>query len=102
MDIIQPRLIVAFGNQDIVSSYYYLRKKAGFPEQIEKPANHGKYRIKYFNGYIEGRETHVLGLPHLSRYCVHNGTKDDIINGLVSGILSEIDAAKLTLQKLEI
>ncbi len=87
LDIIQPRIIIAFGNQDKLSPFHFLRHKAGFPTLKERLANHGKYyRIKYFKGTIEGRETIVLGLPHLSRYCIYNGNKDVIINEIFAEI----------------
>lgn len=82
LDIIQPRIIIAFGNQDKLSPFHFLRQKANFPQIQERTANHGKYRIKNFTGIIEGRTTHVLGLPHLSRYCIYNGNKDEILTGI--------------------
>jgi hypothetical protein len=72
MRIVQPRLILAFGNSS-VSPYAYIHNRCRDDRSITKaeesqPAGHGKWRIKRFRAEFDGRATSVVGLPHLSRY----------------------------------
>lgn len=82
LDVIEPKLIIAFGNQDKLSPFSYIHKIAGNPKTKEEHAFHWKYRIKYFTGDIEGRKTHVLGLPHLSRYTVYKDEHETELTGM--------------------
>lgn len=66
LELVQPKLIIAYGNSN-VSPYGYLRAMfEGEEEQI--PSGHGNWKVKGFNCSIGGRPTYVAGVPHLSRY----------------------------------
>ena len=67
IDIVQPRLIIAFGNGKQSSPYSFL--KAIFEgEEQSFDAGHGKMLCKGFETNIDNRRTYIAGLPHLSRY----------------------------------
>jgi len=66
LNIIKPKLIIAFGNSE-VSPYGYLHAMFGGDEEYF-PSGHGNWSIKGFNCEINGRSIYVAGLPHLSRY----------------------------------
>jgi hypothetical protein len=66
LGVVQPKLIIAFGNSN-QSPYGYL--KAMFEgEEESMPSGHGNWRVKGFHCQIDGRSVYVAGLPHLSRY----------------------------------
>jgi hypothetical protein len=74
MRIVQPRILLAFGNGSI-SPYAYLLTKhlqrtGAYPFEQTTPADHGDWRCKAFHTVLEGRQLRVLGLPHLSRYTI--------------------------------
>ena len=64
--IVQPKLIVAFGNS-AKSPYSYLRSIFGGSGK-EFPSGHGNWALKGFESTLNGRDIYVAGLPHLSRY----------------------------------
>lgn len=66
LDIIQPKLIIAFGNSG-VSPYGYMQSMFGGLEDII-PSGHGSWSAKGFECCINGKSVYVAGLPHLSRY----------------------------------
>lgn len=64
--IVQPRLILAFGNSG-VSPFGYLHSRFR-PERVEAvAAGHGNWRCL---GFTLPNETRVVGVPHLSRYAI--------------------------------
>ncbi|MDQ5904341.1 MAG: hypothetical protein QG672_1934 [Pseudomonadota bacterium] len=70
IDIVRPRLILAYGNSDM-SPYRYLQKMfAGVEDDVASlpAARHGNWRVRGFVATISGQETYVAGLPHMSRY----------------------------------
>lgn len=86
LDVIQPKLIIAYGNSD-KSPYEYLHCKLNSIKKDDEPshdADQGNYRIKGFKGTLDGRDTYVLGLPHLSRYWVNNDKKYGAIGEFLS------------------
>jgi uracil-DNA glycosylase len=64
--IIQPRLILAFGNSSF-SPYAYLHWRYG-GEQTQVDSGHGTWKLKGFHTRIADKRVFVAGLPHLSRY----------------------------------
>ncbi|WP_026344714.1 hypothetical protein [Oceanimonas smirnovii] len=66
IDIVQPKIILTFGNSAI-SPYGYLKSVYGGEEDVA-PSGHGNWMIKGFKTKINGRPVYVAGLPHLSRY----------------------------------
>ena len=66
LSIVKPKLIITFGNSEI-SPYSFLNSVLGGEEE-SFPAGHGNWRLKGFNGEINGHPVYVAGLPHLSRY----------------------------------
>lgn len=66
LEIVQPKLIIAFGNS-AYSPYKYLHKRFGGKEESTS-SGHGTWKIKGFHCHINGRPVYVAGLPHLSRY----------------------------------
>lgn len=70
IEIVRPRLILAYGNSE-VSPYRYLHNIVGGIEDnisILPDAMHGNWRVRGFATNIAGQQTYVAGLPHLSRY----------------------------------
>ena len=66
LNIIKPKLIIAFGNSE-VSPYGFLHTMLGGDEEYF-PSGHGNWSIKGFRCEINGRFIYVAGFPHLSRY----------------------------------
>jgi hypothetical protein len=64
--IVQPKLVIVFGNSD-VSPYGYLHAMIGGKEEYV-PSGHGNWNAKGFQSRINGKAVYVAGLPHLSRY----------------------------------
>ncbi|UTM02915.1 uracil-DNA glycosylase family protein [Alcaligenes sp. NLF5-7] len=67
LGIVQPSLIVAFGNSGL-SPYNYIYSLYGGTPQEYQLAGHGDWNLKRFQTSINGRTTTVIGLPHLSWY----------------------------------
>jgi uracil-DNA glycosylase len=67
LEIVRPRLILAFGNSN-PSPFSYLRDKHRPRTVTTFPSGHGKWKCAAFttNGGL-----HIVGLPHLSRYAVN-------------------------------
>jgi hypothetical protein len=66
IDIVKPRLIIAFGNS-CASPYFYLHDMLN-GKQTYAPSGHGNWLLKGFHTNIAGQGVFVAGLPHLSRY----------------------------------
>jgi hypothetical protein len=77
LKIVQPKIIIAFGNSNI-SPYDYLQKKhfeiqKEWPKYLnDKNAGHRNWKCKGFNFDIGYLKCLVIGLPHLSRYDITN------------------------------
>ena len=66
LEIINPKLIITFGNSN-VSPYNFLRSMYnGIEETIS--SGHGNWKVKGFSTTINNKEVYIAGLPHLSRY----------------------------------
>ena len=72
IEIVQPKLILTFGNSRLHSPFGFLKSlyceepdKSNFEEIA---SGHGKWKCYGFKTNINGRETSVIGLPHLSYY----------------------------------
>lgn len=78
LGIVQPKLIITFGNSKI-SPYSYLHSKFGSKEDHSKddciPSGHGNWNAKGFQCKINGNNVYVAGLPHLSRYSPKDKTQ---------------------------
>ena len=66
INIVQPKLIIAFGNS-AVSPYGYLQSMLGGKAEYF-PSGHGNWSIKGFRCKINRLPVYVSGIPHLSRY----------------------------------
>lgn len=67
LEVVRPKLILAFGNSG-VSPYNYLLQKLGGREDPPAESGHGSWKLKGFATTLEGRPIYVAGIPHLSRY----------------------------------
>ncbi len=66
LNIVQPKLIIAFGNSK-TSPFGYMHSMFGGDVEYF-PSGHGDWSLKGFNCQIGGRSVYIAGLPHLSRY----------------------------------
>lgn len=66
IEIVKPKMIIAFGNSDY-SPYAFLRSMFGGMEET-MPSGHGTWKLKGFQCRVSDRPTYVAGLPHLSWY----------------------------------
>lgn len=89
LKIIKPKIIIAFGNSE-TSPYQHLKNIAQELQEEKQEdipeSGHGKlYKCKSFTGKIEGRDTTVIGLPHLSIYSLwtENDKKKCVLNWMV-------------------
>ncbi len=65
LKLVQPKLIIAFGNS-AVSPYAYLRRRLHGSTEETFPSGHGSWPCRLFRS----ADIRVVGLPHLSRYAV--------------------------------
>ena len=72
LKIVQPKVIIVFGNSENDSPYQYLRKKFRAKTTGTIMTGHGKNKAKYFNFKLNGDDCCVIGLPHLSRFSISN------------------------------
>lgn len=68
IEIVQPKVIVTFGNSG-KSPYQFLRKKFSTGTEQCFPSGHGTWECITF---VCPNGARVFGLPHLSRYAVNN------------------------------
>lgn len=67
IEIVQPKLILTFGNSSI-SPYGYLKTLLGATREETMQAGHGNWSVCSFRSLHQGRPILVVGMPHLSRY----------------------------------
>lgn len=84
LNIVQPSMIVAYGNGSN-SPYNFIHSRYG-GDQDYIPSGHGDWNIKRFKILINGRPTTVIGFPHLSYY--HPQTKAGIKDWLKANPLA--------------
>ena len=78
IEIVQPKLILTFGNAlKSASPYFFLKSLLGGDEIEPIKAGHGNWECRGFEAKINGRKTIIIGLPHLSYY---NPDKPNIID----------------------
>lgn len=79
LELIQPRLIMTFGNGG-KSPYRYLRDKWLQDSTTEKcfRAGHGDWECRAFCTKVCAQTAWILGLPHLARYGIIG--KNDVVN----------------------
>jgi hypothetical protein len=65
LDIVQPKLVVCFGNS-FESPYTFLCQKLRATDEDTFPSGHGKWQCRV----SRSSQMRVAGLPHLSRYAV--------------------------------
>ncbi|MGF1733713.1 hypothetical protein [Photobacterium kasasachensis] len=68
LDIVKPKLILTFGNSETSASPYFFLKSLFSGEETRIKAGHGDWVCKGFKTQISGRDTFIVGLPHLSYY----------------------------------
>ncbi|EOB2031366.1 hypothetical protein ACIRCE_003710, partial [Vibrio cholerae] len=68
LEIVQPKLIITFGNSETSASPYFFLKSLLKGEEESIPSGHGGWVCKSFTTKINNRITCVIGLPHLSYY----------------------------------
>lgn len=77
LSIVEPRLILVYGNSGF-SPFGYLHSRFG-GEVRHQAAGHGDWNLKAFKTTIDGRETAVVGLPHLSLYDPTSPKRADLV-----------------------
>jgi len=87
LKIVEPKLIIVFGNGESNSPYSYLKRNYGIQDNnIDlKPIENNNLNAKSFTFELNGRKTHVVGLPHLSRFPIKN---DEIYSWIQNKIKS--------------
>jgi hypothetical protein len=69
IEIVQPKIIIAFGNGVEISPYQFVKEKiSDCNDEKAIYAGHGNYQCRSVSVNIEGRNITLIGLPHLSRY----------------------------------
>ena len=70
LDLVRPKLIIAFGNGEKDSTYAYLRNLLEGQEEHPSPrqAGHGNWSLKGWKTHWRGQPMYVAGIPHMSRY----------------------------------
>ena len=88
--IVQPKVIVAFGNSGI-SPYAYLRQRLSSSPDEVFPSGHGTWMCRSFDGVVNGNQVTVVGLPHMSRYSPMNREGlSEWLRGKAGAALSEL------------
>ena len=67
--IVDPKYIIAFGNSR-VSPFQFIKDKYPLDKKGSIHSGHGQWKCYWYTGEIEGKERHLIGLPHLSRYYI--------------------------------
>lgn len=68
LDVVRPKLILAFGNS-ARSPYAYLKGRFGDSREDEIHAGHGNWKVKGCSLLVrEGQRIYLAALPHLSYY----------------------------------
>ena len=72
INIVQPKILLVFGN-GIISPYNYLQRKhneqfSKWPQDKMVPSGPSKWVCRSFQTTLEGKKRVVIGIPHLSRY----------------------------------
>lgn len=81
LNIVNPKVIIAFGNGNAKSPYSYLKK---FVYDIKEkdllfPSGHGTWKCKAFRVNNDSELKMVIGLPHLSRYKIDAEKHSNVI-----------------------
>lgn len=77
LSIVEPRLILVYGNSGF-SPYGFLHSRYG-GEQCFMNSGHGNWNLKAFKAKINGRDTAVIGLPHLSKYDPTSSSRSNLV-----------------------
>ncbi|MBG9997230.1 hypothetical protein I6F50_19550 [Pseudoalteromonas sp. NZS127_1] len=80
IEIVKPKVILTFGNAKHLSPFGFLKSMYYDENNLDTfeaiPAEHGKWECYGFKTKFNGRQTAVIGLPHLSYY---NPNKEKIL-----------------------
>ena len=86
LDIVQPSLVITFGNSER-SPYAFLRDKLPHRAGEETcDSGHGTWKCRGFEGEWRGKRLYVAGLPHLSRYSPlrdAENVREEVLNWLL-------------------
>jgi hypothetical protein len=69
LKLVDPKFLIVFGNSDI-SPFQYILDNYQLKKMDIIPSGHGKWKCYWYKGIIEGKERHLIGMPHLSRYYI--------------------------------
>ena len=74
LKIVEPKIIIVFGNGEYDSPYAYLKKKYKIKkDDIECiKTGHGNYNAKSFTFELNNKKCCVVGIPHLSIFIIKN------------------------------
>lgn len=71
INIVDPRCFIVFGNSEI-SPFSYMKAKYNLEISESINSGHGNWSCHSCVGLIEGKKRVLIGVPHLSRYCIVN------------------------------
>jgi len=77
LDVVQPKLVIAYGNGPESAYAYLYHKLQRRSVDDPMPAGHGKTQCRTFIAERNGRVLRVLGLPHPSRFILRTGDTGD-------------------------
>jgi hypothetical protein len=78
LSVVQPRVVITFGNGEAESPYAFLRHKLRPVAELQPVlVGHGKAACKAFTARSQGRELRVLGIPHPSRHSLRVDSGDE-------------------------
>lgn len=77
LDVVQPKLVIAYGNGSESAYTYLYRKLQRIAVDDPLPAGHGKTQCRSFTAERNGRRLRVVGLPHPSRFVLRTGDAGD-------------------------
>lgn len=89
LGIVQPKLIIAFGNSSISPYRYLFHKFNSNNNEDILESGHGSWKCRGFEASIARRKVYIAGFPHLSRYSPFdkNGDIRDSLITWLKGVL---------------
>jgi hypothetical protein len=92
--IVQPKVLLVFGNSGSKSPYgVLLRRAKKILSEKACYSGHGSWDCKSFISEIEGRVRTVIGIPHLSRYDVIGNERRPAVNWIKKQIGEALKSA---------
>ena len=83
INIVDPMCFIVFGNSEI-SPFSYMKTKYNLEINDSISSGHGNWLCHSCTGIIEGKNRVLIGVPHLSRYCITYHV--DVMNWIKSKI----------------